>query len=156
MEISDVFKSLALLEHSLSDLYYRWALSFEGDDEAVFVFQKLASEERGHALLVEYQERLALANPDLYHIGAIDLRSVEEATERVRDLRARSAPTLIEAVSIAAELETAAAESHHRNALCKDCPELRRLLGSLGAEDKAHLGRLVAFADARGVRLGIA
>lgn len=156
MEIVDIFRPLALLEHSLSDLYGQWSLAFEDDAEASFAFMKLASEERGHALLVEYQERLALNNPDLYIVADIDLGTIRDATERVRDLRARSAPSLIEAISIAAELEMAAAESHYRNALGKACPDLARLLNSLGAEDRGHMERLVSFARARGVDLGIA
>jgi rubrerythrin len=152
MNVEAVFRPLSDLEKSLADLYAQWAAVFDTDREAAFLFVKMANEEKGHASLVDYQRRVIQKNPKLSGDVEADLGVIESALEEIRALReSPNPPTLAEAVKIALQLESSAAESHYKNALRNANVELERLLNCLGGEDRGHLERLKAFARSRGI-----
>lgn len=152
MIIDAVLRKLGDLERSLAELYGWYAEAFVSDPEIAFVFFKMASEEKGHASLVEYQKRIVRGNAALSVDVEIDDAGIEAALSRVRELRAAATrPTVEEAVRETLLLERTAAESHCRNALRQANPEIARLLDALGGEDKLHVERVEALARKRGI-----
>jgi hypothetical protein len=154
MNVEAVCRPLMEFERAMADLYARWAGVFDDDREAAFVWVKMANEEKGHASLIDYQRRVFQKNPKLAGEVDVDLGAIASGMAHVRSLYDASVPpTLAEAVALAYGIETSAAESHFRNAIRQANPELERLLGCLGGEDKAHLERLKEFAARRGIAL---
>ncbi len=138
------------MERSLAELYGSWAKVFDSDREAAFVFYKMSIDEKGHANLVDFQRRFAQRNPKLIREVDVDLAGILRTTTRVRAfLKENPSPSLDVAVALALEFEKSAAEAHFRNALKQANPEMERLLGCLGGEDRQHLTRLTDFAEKR-------
>jgi rubrerythrin len=153
MQIEAVFRPLIDLERAIADLYGHWSDVYEADREAAFVWVKMANEEKGHASLVDYERRVVQKNPKMSGEVDISLAEVASATEAVRNCLQGQPLSLEDAVRFAYDLETAAAESHYRNAVKLSHPELQRLLDCLGSEDRQHIERLKAFAEKRGISL---
>jgi rubrerythrin len=150
MDVQAVLRPLSLFERSISELYLGLSERYRGDEEAASVFFRLALEEQTHVSLIEYQRRLARWNPDLFGEVEVDLSEILETTSRVQQLRdASTAPTLAEAVKIALELESGAAEYHARNAVAQANPTIAQLLGSLSSGDRLHISSLRSFAERR-------
>lgn len=152
MIIDAALRKLGDLERSLADLYGWYAEAFASDPELAFVFFKMASEEKGHASLVEYQKRIVRGNAALSVDVEIDDAGIEAALSKVKELRsAATRPTVGDALRETILLEKSAAESHSRNALRQANPEIARLLDALGSEDKLHLARVEELARRRGI-----
>ena len=155
MKAETVFRPLQTFERTVGDLYSLWAKVFQGDHAAGFLFAKLASDERGHANLVDYQRRMVQKDQSL--AGDVDLSPLEiqQGLARVQELLAKAPPSLSDAVRLAYELEISSAEGHTRNAIRQAHPDLRRLLECLAGEEGSHRGRLESFAQARGIPLPV-
>jgi hypothetical protein len=152
VKLEAMFRPLADMERSLSDLYERFSETFAPDPELAFVFFKMSAEEKGHASLVEYQRRLVQKNQELSADVDGDLTLVHETIEQIRALR-DSIGTIDagDAIRETLAIEKSVAESHYRNALRQARPELARLLNSLGGEDSLHISRLEDLAASRGI-----
>lgn len=154
MKIEFAFGPMIEIELELARLYAAWAELFESDDEASFSFHKMSQEETGHAGLIEYQRRIFKKNWQMSIDVDIDLTALEATVERVRALRSGPPPqSVAEAITIALELESSAAECHDSSALRQADPELERLLLSLAGDESAHHARLTTFAEKRGIHL---
>jgi rubrerythrin len=149
MQVEFVLRPLIEFERAISELYGRWAEVFEADREASLLFTKMATEENGHANLVEYHRRLLQKNPNLS--GSVDVTQEEMATLLgiVRQSLAGPPPGLEEAVRLACVLEASASDGELRIALKGSHPDVRSLLDLLGNEDRQHVERLIAFARKR-------
>lgn len=154
MKIEFAFGPMIEVELELAGLYAAWADLFESDHEAAFSFYKMSQEEKGHAGLIEYQRRIFKKNRQMSVDVKIDLTAIEATLEQVRALRSGPPPqSVAEAITVALDLESSAAERHFSNALKQADPELERLLRSLAGDERAHQARLTTFAEKRGVRL---
>ena len=153
MQIEAVFRPLMEMEKEISRLYERLAEVFDGDRDASFLWMKMATEEKGHANLVDYQRRVIQKNSRVAAEVDLALDELAAVSAVVRQSLEGPPPSLEEAVLLAFAVETSAAESHFRNALRQSHPDLQRLLESLGGEDRAHLERLKAFAAKGGIAL---
>ena len=154
MKIESVFRPLAEMERALSDLYNTLSETFASDPELAFVFFKMSAEEKGHASLVDYQRRMVQKNQGLSAEVECDLTVIQETLERAKALSDSAAALSPEAaIRATLELETSAAECHYRNALKQSNPEIARLLGSLGSEDRLHISRMRDVAAKRGVKV---
>jgi rubrerythrin len=150
MDADAVFRQLADMERSLAELYGSWAKVFGSDREATFVFYKMSVDEKGHANLVDFQRRFAQKNPKLVREVDVDLVEIRRTTTRARAfMKENPSPSLEVAVALALDFENSAAEAHFRNALKQANPEMERLLGCLGGEDRQHATRLTEFAEKR-------
>lgn len=156
MIIDTVLRQLGELERELAVLYEWYADALGNDPEAVYVFLRMAREEKGHARLVDYQRRLLQKDPSLSIEVAVDLSALEALTEKVRALHSKPAklPTVEEALRETFTIEMTAAELHYRHALGRVKPEVARLLEALGEEDSLHLERIQEMVRHR--RIGVA
>lgn len=153
MKAERIFRPLWHFERAVGDLYSLWATAFERDHPAGFLWAKLASDEGGHANLVDYQRRMVRKEPGLAGDLEASPLEIERGYARVQELLRTPPPDLSEAVRLAYALEISSAEGHARNAVRQAHPDLRRLLECLGGEEGNHRGRLEAFAQARGIHL---
>lgn len=151
MDVLQVLRPMEQLERRLGDLYQWFSDIFEADREASFVFQRMHLEEDSHVRLIEYQRRLARGNPGLFADVDVDLTALQQTVTRIAALRSgASAPTVEEAVRMALEFESTAAEYHYTNAVHQASPEMARLFDSLGASDTQHVECLRQLATRRG------
>lgn len=152
MLIESAFRPLIDLENAMGELYWWLADALEADAEASTLFRKMASEEKGHAVLLDYQRRIARQNLRLGGEVDLDLVFIVAAIARTKSFRVGvPAPTVEQALALALQLEEGAAEAHMKNALREASPELAELLRGLGSEDRQHVERLRVFARARGL-----
>ena len=154
MDIQSLFRHLSEFEAGIAELYEWFSQLFADDREVEFTFCRLATEERGHVDLIEYQRRLVRKNPAAFAGVTVDFQEIVELAGKIRALRAaQHPPTLDEAVRFAFELEGSAAEYHYRTAMRESNPDTARLLDSLGKADRLHLAGLREFAERRGLPL---
>lgn len=154
MQIEVALRRLGDLELALADLYEWYSDVFASDPEAVYVFIKMAREERAHYRLIDFHRRLLVRDPRLSVEIDLELGEILALVARAKALRsAKAPPTLAEAMREAIAMEASAADSLYRNTLFEQHPELARLLGALGAEDRAHVERIRGMARRRGVVL---
>lgn len=150
MRIEDGLRRLGDLEMALAELYEWYSDVFASDPEAVYVFIKMAREERAHYRLVDYHRRLLARDPGLSIEIALDLDELLARIARAKALRsAETAPPLAEALRETFAMETSAADGLYREALFEQYPEIAKLLGSLRAEDAAHVERIREMARRR-------
>ncbi|MEW6364325.1 MAG: ferritin family protein [Acidobacteriota bacterium] len=153
MDIQLVFTPLARFEEELSCLYEGLAEQFADDPGARFLFYRLATEEKAHAALIEYQRRVVSQDPGLFGEVSVDLEVIRRAAEKVEEARSCSSrPSLQEAVAMAFDFEHSAAEFHYRTAMKEANEEFARLLDSLGVSDRQHYTALSEFAEKRGIQ----
>ena len=153
MEVDLVFRTLAAFARASADLYLSWAEAFGDDREAAALWGKMATEETGHANLVAYQRRVLKKSARL--TGDVEA-AMEEITMPIGIVgRALERPShsLDEAVRLAVWMEGSASGSELQGALVRSNPEVQRLLGHLGADDRAHVQRLKDFAVRRAIPL---
>ncbi len=139
------------LENVMAELYEWYASVFAGDADAAAVFFRLAMEERNHARMVLHVRRASRQNPGAGEIDRTVIDGVAEMVEKARRFMSADASPLAAAIAFALELELGAAEGHLRDALKGANPEMARLLESLGADDRAHAGKLERLAADRDV-----
>ncbi len=154
MLITHAFRPMIELETELSRLYESWADRFSSDTEASQLFAKLSREEKTHASLIEYQQRIFKKNRQFETHVQIEVAAIDAVIAEIRRVRKEAPPaTVAHAVVIALGMEASAAESHFKNALRKANEEVERLLNSLGKEDGAHVRALEEFAAKRDIPL---
>ena len=154
MDILLLLRPLAELERELEVLYAWIADNLADDPTAQTLFRQLSTDEHAHMMLVEHQRRVARSNPNEFADVNADLADLAETRELVRKIcSAPKPPSPTEALVLTIHIETSAAEAHLRGAMTQANPVLAELLSSLGGGDRAHMGRLAAFAVERGVTL---
>lgn len=154
MRIEVALRRLADLELALADLYEWYSDVFASDPEAVYVFIKMAREERAHYRLVDYHRRLLFRDPRLSVEVDVELGEILALVAKAKALRAATRPpTIAEALREAIAIEASAADSLYRDTLFEAHPEFVKLLGALGAEDRGHVERIQEMARRRGVVL---
>ncbi len=152
MDIQTLFKPLVEFEGKIAALYEWYSELFKDDAEAAFVFFQLAAEEHAHVKIIEYQRHLVRNSPKEFADVSLDLKPVEEALVTIATLQnPHRPPSLEEALRAALTLETSAAEYHYKTAMKQANAGAARLLDALGTADRNHLGKLIEFAEKRGV-----
>jgi rubrerythrin len=152
MQIQSLLKPLAEFEAAIGDLYEWFAEVFATDHEAAFTFYRLATDERAHVSLIEYQRRLVRNNPAAFSEVSADLDELQELSSLATSVRnGPQPPSLEEAVALTFRLEGSAAEYHFRNAMRQANPDTARLLDGLGKADRVHVVALRDFAKGRGL-----
>lgn len=146
-----VTRLLEELEAAMSALYEQVSRRFEADENASAVFFRLAMEERRHAGLATHARKLGRQATEVM-ASDVEAENVKGLLSSVRAVEP-STLTLAEAVRSSLILEHNLAEGHLRMSLAAADPELGKLLGALGGEDRLHIARLEALAAARGIPL---
>lgn len=146
-QIYNVLKALRELEELAAQLYEKFSEYFKEEKEVSFFFYKMHLDEISHKDLINYQLRLIQkSSKDSFKEVDIDISTIISLSERIREvLEADNILELEEAIKIAIEIESSAAEKHYRQAMKEANPDIARLLESLGTEDKVHLTRLQEF-----------
>jgi rubrerythrin len=154
MHILTVLTLLEQMELSVGRLYRHFAEALAHDREASAFFFRLYIDERQHASIVRYQRKVAWQNPQLISAAPVDIQEVQAVIARTEELVQREgSPTLEEALTVAAELETGAAELHYRIAVRTNLATFNKTVSSLGIADKGHVERLAEFSYLRGLCL---
>lgn len=152
MQIEIALRHLGDLELALADLYEWYSDVFASDPEAVYVFIKMAREERAHYRLIDFHRRLLGRDPRLSVEVDLEPGEIVTIVGKARTLRTPTAlPSLAEALREALAMEASAADSLYRSTLFEQHPEFVKLLGALGAEDRAHVERIREMARRRGI-----
>ncbi len=152
MDVQQILRPLQQFEEKLGELYSWLADVHAADLSAAAMFRRLALDEKSHAAQVEYQRRLARQNPRLFGQVELDLAEIYRVLDRILKIRADLTPPVVDdAVRIALELESSAADYHFRNVVAQLDPNMARLLGSLGRADRQHYETLLQFAQGRGL-----
>lgn len=114
---------------------------------AVAIFEKLSDEEKTHYNLVQYQRRVVRQNQKLFKDVDIDVKEVRAVTSAAESIINRiPPPSLSEAIKIAIEIESTAAEAHYRSAIKQSNKDIGDFLKNLGTSDKEHFDSLKEFA----------
>jgi rubrerythrin len=148
MNTSLAFDLLNHFEAHLADLYDLYAERLRFEPEVSLMFARLAMEERSHATQVAYEGRIVEADPNEFAGLRIDTDELYQATARIKRLRETvSSLTVPEALRIALEFESAAADYHGRMAVLQGNPAFASFLSHLGGEDTEHFNRLTRVAE---------
>jgi rubrerythrin len=151
MNILDAFTDIERLELKLVALYLQCKGLFSDDTAAANMFEKLSDEEKSHYDLVQYQRRLVRQNHNLFKEVDIDVKEVRAVTCNVESIIKKiPPPSLSEAIKIAIDFESSAAEAHYRTSMEQSNQEVSDFLKHLGTLDKEHFGLLKEFAESRG------
>ena len=151
MNILDAFKDIERLELKLLELYLHFKSVFSDDTAAANMFEKLSDEEKSHYDLIQYQRRIVQQNQKLFKDVHIDVNEVRAVTSDVESIIKRiPPPSLSEAIKIAIDVESSAAEAHYRISMEQSNQVFSDFLKHLGASDKEHFGLLREFAESRG------
>jgi rubrerythrin len=154
MHILTVLTLLEQMELSVGKLYKHYAQSLAHDREASAFFFRLYLDERQHASIVRYQRKVAWQNPQLFSAAPVDIQGVQSVIERTEELaQSEGSPILEEALSVASELESGAAELHYRMAVRTTEATFNATVSSLGIADKGHAERVAEFSYQRGLCL---
>lgn len=143
VNILRLFVPLAEFETRIADLYEWFSVLFAGDWAAEFTFYRLATEERAHASLIDYQRRSVLAEPTAFGDVTANLQEVADLGAEVAKVRgSMPPPNLGQAIALALRLESSAAEYHVRTAMRQANPRIALLLDNLGKGDQQHVDGL--------------
>ena len=143
-------KALEGVERELSALYTKLSEQFAADADLSALFFRLAKDERSHQILVQYQQRMARANPETFGPVEIDLALVGELTNQIASF-CRETPDATAAAALRAAIgfETHAAERLHRTVVSAASSGFSALVERLGKEDSKHCATLDGFLRAR-------
>jgi rubrerythrin len=151
MTTQRLFNLLERLEGKMAELYRLYSELFATDAEASSLFFRLSMEEKSHVNIVKYERRLTKQNPRYFEKTHMDEEALSAEGDRVERLcNSRTNPSLEDAVWIALELESGAAERHYRLSILQSRPEAAKLLKGMAKEDDQHNEALRAFAAERG------
>jgi rubrerythrin len=152
MDILNALDEIEKLEQKLAELYAYFHELFIADKTVSAVFFKMALEEKGHAVLVQYQRRTVRKNLTLCKEVTID---VEEINRIISDadaiIKAVPATSMDNALKAALQFEQSAAEHHYKTAMEQANPELAALLKNLAGVDKDHFDSLKNLAESRNI-----
>lgn len=154
MKPVEIFNVLEAFEGHIADLYSYFAELFHADSMSFLFFERMSREEKQHQNMVRGQR-------DLYEdhgaecgdlsLDFYELNSLSDEISHILDKK--EAVTLEGALRFAYEIESSAAEQHHRKIIQQIIPDLSSLLQSLSKYDLTHRGTLVDFARSKGVDL---
>jgi rubrerythrin len=148
MNTSLAFDVMSHFEAHLGDLYELYAERLRSNPEISKMFARLAFEERAHATQVAYEGRVVEADPKEFAGVKIDTDELYRATARIKKLSAlASSITVPDALRIAMEFESSAADFHGRMAVLQGNPGFASFLEHLGGEDSDHFSRLSRIAE---------
>jgi rubrerythrin len=151
MEIIAVFNDIEKLELKLLELYQYFGNLFSDDPAAADLFTELGNEEKSHSDLIQYQRKIVRKNPKLFENVDVNIKEVRDIISNVDSIINRiQLPELNEAIKIAIDFESNAAEAHYRSAMQQANQEVSDLLKHLGVLDKEHFSKLREFAKSRG------
>ena len=151
MKILEAFNDIEKLELKLMELYQYFKGLFSHDPAAAAIFDKLSNDEKSHYDLIQYQRRIVRQNQKLFKDVDIDIKEVRAVTSNVESIIKRIPPPLLhEAIKIAIDIESNAAEAHYHTAMEQSNQEFSDFLKNLTTSDKEHLGLLREFAKSRG------
>jgi rubrerythrin len=151
MDISKALHELKKIEIKAQELYSHYRDLFHEDQEAADFFQVISEEEKSHADIIEYQIRLIRADKKSFSDVEFDVKPVNELIDQMNvQIRSTQPVSLESAIRFSISLESDAVESLYRSLMVESNPEVAELISKLGIEDKAHLGKLKAFAKSRG------
>ena len=154
MNFLRALSELEQIEKTMAELYAWCGGLFRGDPEAVDLFSHLRLEELSHQNILDYERRIALANPRRFREITVDSVVLEEKLQTVRRfMDAPSNPPLPEAVRAALEFEQSAAELYYKSMAAHASGELGRFIEHLHAGSTTHYERLSQFALGRGLPL---
>ncbi len=150
----DCFRALKLvesIEQLMADLYASFSRSFADDEDAATLFYRLTQEENSHRTLVEFQKRLVMNSSKQFGEVTLDLDQFNAAAGKVRHfMRTDAAPTLEEAVKIAADFENDVVEHLYRTVIAEANPAVQDLVRNLGRQSEAHRKQIHDFGVQRG------
>jgi hypothetical protein len=126
-------------ESAIAELYEEYAARFA--EHATF-FRELAAEEKKHARLIvsfadDVKRHVVQVDPDRFSSISI-LESVDNVRRRVKDAQSRHGPSLVNALSVCADLENTMIERRYFDVIQGDGPELVELLRALETDSEAH------------------
>jgi rubrerythrin len=148
MSASFAFELLRRFEAHLADLYELYGERLKSEPEVSEMFSRLALEERSHATQVAYEGRVVEADPTEFQEIKIDTEELLQATARIKHLRDATADiTVPDALRIAIDFESSAADYHGRMAVLQVNPAFADFLTHLGGEDTDHHARLCRVAE---------
>jgi rubrerythrin len=151
MTTQRLFSLLERLEAKMAELYRIYSELFATDAEASSLFFRLSMEEKCHVNIVMYERRLTKQNPRFFQKAVLDEEALSAECDRVEKLcNSKMTPALEDALWVALELESGAAEHHYRLSLLQSSPEAAKLLKGMAREDGQHLEALKTFAVERG------
>ena len=151
MSTQRLFNLLERLEGKMAELYRMYSDLFATDAEASSLFFRLSMEEKSHVNIVKYERRLTKQNPRFFEKAVLDEEALSAECDRVEKLcNSRMTPSLEDALWVALEIESGAAERHYRMSLLQSSPEAAKLLKGMAKEDNQHNEALRAFAVKRG------
>ncbi len=135
----EILGLMAAHESAIAELYEAYAARFA--DHAPF-FRELAAEEKEHArLLVSFaddvQRHVVQVNPGRFSSISI-LESLDNVRRRLKDAQDRDGPSLVNALSVCADLENSMIERRYFEVIQGDRAELAQLLETLEADCEAH------------------
>jgi len=130
---------MAAHEWAIAELYEEYAARFA--EHATF-FRELAAEEKEHArLIVSFADDVRChavqVNPDRLSSIRI-LESLDNVLRRRKDAQSQQGPSLVNALSVCADLENAMIERRYFDVIQGDGPKLAKLLRALETDSEAH------------------
>jgi rubrerythrin len=147
-------KHLEDLELELESLYDWFSRLHETDPSVAALFRSLSIEERAHANIIRYQQKVFLKNRSLFKEVEIDVGIVNDIMKRSKETRSREAtPGTEEALEIAYEIENSIAEHYYILAGRQSNPELKKLLDTMASGCNEHHRRLAEFFRSVGLQV---
>ena len=133
---------LAAHEAAMGELYRLYAAKLP---DSADLFQSLAAAERDHArsltgLADEVKQGSVRIDPERFSAEAV-LNSLDFIRERIAEANS-SGVSLVEALSVALDLEEALIEKRYYEVVETDAAEVKRLLQRLCEETAAHLAQV--------------
>jgi len=133
---------MAAHEAAMGDLYRLYAAKLPGSAD---LFESLATAERDHARsLADFadgvKKGLVHIDPQRFSAAAV-LNSLDYIKERLAEANSSSV-TLVQALSVAHDLEEGLIENRYYEVADGDCAELKNLLQRLSQETAAHLAQV--------------
>jgi rubrerythrin len=127
-------------EKLAEDLYRLLAGKFAGDEPVRALFERLAMEEKQHAIRIGMLRKQYVASQvEEVQLDVTDLRRyIAEGEAYKVDLAGGATPSLTDALAAMADLETKFAGVHAQMMLSATDPGLKTFFAQFAAQDKGH------------------
>jgi rubrerythrin len=146
MDVLTVLRKLGDLERDMENVYEWLATAFNGDEQAVDFFHKLAQEEQAHLNLVKYQERVVRKTPGEFSDVEISLPSIEKSFQKTLEFR-KTNPTIKDALRFALDMETDVSEHYAASVMEQSNESFAQMVkGLMETQKDEHYKRLLEFA----------
>jgi len=154
MDFWVALRRLEDFELELENLYVWFSRAYESDPSVSALFRNLGLEERAHANILRYQQKVFLKNRHLFKDIEIDIGIMDDIMRRSKELRSsEAAPTTEEALELSYEIENSIAEHYYVLAGRQSNPDLKDLLTTLAAGCNEHHRRLAQFFGSVGLQV---